>query len=140
MNLKENIYRIQSLILKEDLETKIRKLIDKFGFSHVYGIMGDVILKYITNDEKIEFIKNKLKEISEEFGGSGISVHELNREPILYGETNNELRQIEYFNQSGVYVDVYDLDTDSHIGDFRVMYESLKDNILNDVFEFFIDE
>lgn len=140
MNLQENIHRIQNLISEEDLGTKIRKLIDKFGFLHMYETMGEIILDYLTKDDKLNFIREKVKQLSEEFGGGGISPHELYREPIFYGETNEELRQIEYLNDRGVYVDVYDLLSDSHVGDFFRNYENLPDSVLNEVFNFLLDE
>lgn len=140
MNLQENIHRIQNLISEEDLGTKIRKLIDKFGFLHMYETMGEIILDYLTKDDKLNFIREKVKQLSEEFGGSGISTHELNREPIFYNETDEELRQIEYLNDKGVYIDVYDLSFDSHVGDFFRNYEGLSDDILNEVFYFLLYE
>lgn len=140
MNLKENIFRIQSLISENDLGNNIRKLIDKFGFLQMYKTMGEIILGYVTKDDKLNFIKEKVIELSEEFGGGGISTDELFKEPIFYGETNEELHQIEYLNDRGVYVDVYDLSTDSHVGDFFNDYENLPDDILNEVFKFLLHE
>jgi hypothetical protein len=140
MNLKENIFRINTLILEDKFEDKVRKLIDKFGFEYVFQTIGYNVIDYITKEEKINFIKSKVEQLSDEFGGSGISPHELYREPIFYGETKDELRQIEYFSKTHVYVDVYDLLTDSHLGDFTVVYEALSNELLQEVFEFFLSE
>lgn len=138
MNLKENIFRIQSLLFENNLNDKVLKLVDKFGIEYVYETIGHVVINYLSKDDKIKFIKNKVALLCEEFCSSGISVHELNREPIFYKEENGELEQIEYFNDYGVYVDVYN--DDDHISDYMIYYEVLPEDSLNDVFEFFIYE
>ena len=138
MNLQENIFRIQSLLSENNLKDKVLKLVDKFGIEYVYETMGDVVINYLSKDHKIKFIKNKVALLCEEFGGGGISVEDLYREPIFYKEENGELEQIEYFNDYGVYVDVYN--EDEHIDDYMVYYEVLPEDSLNNVFEFFIYE
>ncbi len=138
MNLQENIFRIQSLLSENNLKDKVLKLVDKFGIEYVYETMGDVVINYLSKDDKIKFIKNKVALLCEEFGSSGISVHDLYRDPIFYKEENGELEQMEYFDNYNVYVDVYD-EVD-HLDEYMIHYEMLPEDSLNDVFEFFIYE
>jgi len=44
------------------------------------------------------------------------------------------MEQIEYFNSDSVNVDVYNNETDAHLGDYIVRYEDLPKNIVNEIF------
>ena len=135
MNLQENIYRIQSLIT-EDKEKVIRDMVDKHGVLHTIQMVGNYykIEPYLKEIDKVNFIKEKVTEISEELGG-GFGLAEIDEEPILFSDDENELRQIEYLGRKQLYVDVYSSDSNSNLGDFKVNYESLPGQILDELVE-----
>lgn len=130
MNLQENIYRIQSLIT-EDKEKVIKTMINKHGLYDTIKMMGNYykIEPYLKEVDKVNFIKEKVGELCEEFDG-GFGLVEINEEPIHFSDDENELRQIEYLGKTRVIIDVYDLDTVSPMGDYNIVYESLPSHII----------
>ena len=88
--------------------------------------------------DKVNFIKEKVDELSEWLGG-GFGLVEIDEEPIHYDEDENELRQIEYLGKNGVTVDVYDVDMSSHLGDFNVKYENLPVQIIEELVEILLN-
>ena len=69
MNLIENIQRINTLISEDRKSDTIKNMIDKVGILQTIKIVGGLStfeelngLEHISNDEKIEFIKNSVNE------------------------------------------------------------------------------
>ena len=145
MNLYENIQRIQSL-LTENKEEIIKNMIDKHGLNHVIKLMGgyDSVLnilgrEYFTNDVKLKYVKEKVNELCDEYDG-GVLLTAIDESPIFYDETEDKIGQIEYLSKNKVYVDVYEGNGHTHVGDFTVMYENLPTQILNELFEMLINQ
>ncbi len=146
MNLHENIHRIQSL-LTENREEMVKNMISKYGLYHTIKLMGgyEPILnilghKYFTIDDKINFIRDAIKQLTEKYNSTGISTYELNMNAIPYGSPDDELQQIEYFNPDFVTIDVYDGEEyDRHKGSFTERYTDLDDNTLDEIFLFMVD-
>jgi len=140
MNLQENINRIQSLLF-EDKEEVIRRMVNKIGLNQTIKMMGNYhkVKPYLKVIDKVNFIKEKIDEISKELGSSGFSLYELNEPPIFYDEDDNELKQIEYLGEDSVYVDVYNDDSNTHVGDFEVTYEDLPVEIIEEIFEILLN-
>jgi len=140
MRLHEDIYRIQSLIT-ENKETVIKNMINKFGIYDTIKMVGGYykIEPYLKEIDKVNFIKEKVSQISDELGGNGFGLVEINVEPIFYSEDEYELRQIEYLGRKQLYVDVYSSDSNSNLGDFKVNYESLPGQILDELVEIFVN-
>lgn len=141
MDLIENIQRINTLISEDKKEHTIRTMIDKMGVAHAVKLTGNyyTIKPYLKEIDKVNYVKERVSQIGDEFGGSGFGLAEINESPIFYNENDYELRQIEYIGKEWVYVDVYNKDSDAHIGDFRVVYESLPGYILNELVELLIN-
>ena len=141
MNLQENIHRIKTLMTEDKKGQTIRNMIDTMGLLHTISMVGDynTIEPYLKEIDKVNFIKEKVSRFADELGGSGFGLAEINESPIFYGENEYELRQIEYLGKQSVYVDVYDKASDGHIGDFKVVYESLPGYILNELVELLIN-
>lgn len=139
MNLNENIHRIKSL-MSEDKEDSKREMIRSLGLADAIKYFGNYykIEPYLKVVDKVNFIKEKVAELCEEFGG-GFGLVEIDEEPIHYGEDENELRQIEYLRKNGVTVDVYDADMNRHIGDFNVKYENLPVQIIEELVEILVN-
>jgi len=142
MNLYENIYRINTLINEDKKGETIRNLIDKMGIADAIKLVGNYYLiePYLKEIDKVNYIKEKVSQICDELGGNSFGLVEIDEEPIHYDEDENELRQIEYLGRKQLYVDVYDSDMDTHMGDFNVKYESLPGQILDELVEILINK
>ena len=140
MNIIENIQRINTLISENDRDKTIRNLIDKLGISDAIKMAGNyyMIEPYLKEIDKINFIKEKVNDLTEWIGG-GVGLVEIDEEPIHYDEDENEIRQIEYLGKNGVTVDVYDADMNRHTGEFNVNYHSLPSQILNELVEILLN-
>ena len=128
MNLIENVQRINTLISEDKKEHTIRTMIDKMGVADAIKMTGNyyMIEPYLKEIDKVNYIKEKVSQLSDDFGGNGFGLVEIDESPIFYSEDEDELRQIEYLGRKQLYVDVYSSDNNSNIGDFKVHYESLQ--------------
>ena len=141
MNLIENIERINTLISEDKKGETIRNLIDKMGIADAIKLVGNYYLiePYLKEIDKVNYIKEKVSQISDEWGVNGFGLVEFDSAPILYSEDDNELRQIEYLGRHLLYVDVYSSDSNSNLGDFKVNYESLPGQILDELVEVLVN-
>jgi hypothetical protein len=135
MNLKENIHRIKSLMVEEKENSLIRKMIDEVGVENTIKMIGnfDMVKPYLTIDDKISYVKEKVAKISDDFGGSGFGLSEVMEYPIDYETGRYKEKQIEYIGKDGVYVDVYSIPDDTHLGDFFVSFDALREDILDEI-------
>jgi hypothetical protein len=142
MNLIENIHRINTLISEDKKEHTIRTMIDKMGVANAIKMTGNyyTIEPYLKEIDKVNYIKEKVSQLSDDFGGNGFGLVEINEEPIHFGEEDGELRQIEYLGRKQVYVDVYDEDMGYLNWDYNIKYESLPSQILNELVEILINK
>lgn len=142
MNLHENIQRINTLISEDKKEHTIRTMIDKMGVADAIKMTGNyyMIEPYLKEIDKVNYIKEKVSQLSDDFGGNGFGLVEIDESPIFYSEDEDELRQIEYLGRKQLYVDVYSSDSNSNIGVFKVQYESLPGQILDELVEILINK
>jgi hypothetical protein len=130
-------------IIKESKDNSISDMIKTLGVLDAIKYFGNyyTIEPYLKEVDKVNFIKEKVAELSEvEFVGSGgFGLYEINEEPIHYDENDNEIRQIEYLGINVAVVDVYDSDMSRHLGDFRVKYESLPSQIIEELIEILLN-
>lgn len=140
MNLIENIQRINTLISENDRDKTIRNMIDKLGISDAIKMAGNyyAIEPYLKEIDKVNFIKEKVNDLTEWIGG-GVGLVEIDEEPIHYDEDENEIKQIEYLGKNGVTIDVYDTNPKRHLDNFNVNYESLPSQILNELVEILLN-
>lgn len=96
-----------------------------FGHDKVSEILDEV---EISKEDRINFIKD----VIHEYGP--LSVFDLNEDPIHYGRTKDEYREIHYFGKTRVDVKVWD-EYFNDQGDFDVSYEALDDSSIHDIFE-----
>jgi hypothetical protein len=141
MNLIENLERINTLINESKKGETIRHLIDKMGVADAIKMAGNyyMIEPYLKEIDKVNYIKEKVSQISDELGGNGFGLVEVDSAPIFYSEDEDELRQIEYLGRKQLYVDVYSSDSNSNLGDFKVNYESLPGQILDELVEILVN-
>ena len=95
----------------------------------------DIRLNIIGEMKKI---KEKVDELTE-WAGGGIGLVEINEEPIHYDENEYEIRQIEYLGKNKAIVDVYDVDMNSHLGEFSVSYEGLPVQVIEELVEILLN-
>jgi len=145
MNLQENIHRIHQMmgVINEDNRPNVfKKMIDELGITNAIKMVGGdyyAIEPYLKEIDKVNFIKDKVNDLTEWIGG-GVGLVEIDEEPIHYDEDENELKQIEYLNTNSVTVDVYDADMNGHLGDYNIPYESLPSQILDEIFRMLLDK
>jgi hypothetical protein len=141
LNLIENIQRINTLISEDKKEETIRTIIDKMGVANAIKMTGNYYLiePYLKVVDKVNFIKEKVSQLSDDFGGNGFGLVEIDEAPIFYSEDEDELNQIEYLGRKQLYVDVYSSDSNSNIGDFNVKYESLPVEIIEQLVEILLN-
>lgn len=135
IELKKNIHRIKSLMVEEKENPLIRKMIDEVGVENTIKMIGDfdMVKPYLTIDDKISYVKERATKISDDFGGSGFGLSEVDEYPIDYDTDSYEEKQIEFIGRDGVYVDVYSISHDTHLGDFFVLFDNLREDILDEI-------
>jgi hypothetical protein len=111
-------------------------MIEKMGITNAIKMAGNyyAIEPYLKVVDKVNFIKEKVDELTE-WAGGGIGLVEINEEPIHYDENEYEIRQIEYLGKNKAIVDVYDVDMNSHLGEFSVSYEGLPVQVIEELVE-----
>lgn len=144
MRLRETIKKI----LKEETNSnsKVQTMIDEVGlattikffggFNNFYDRVGDNI---ITRQNKIDFIKEYFITNRQYFVQEGGNLFmDYGVQPILFYEDRRVIKQIEAFDENGVFVDVYlkDEDGDSWMEGENLPYEDVPEDVLNDLFYF----
>ena len=132
--MKDLIRRVIKEEVKDKLITKIDKLglyqfmkMSKMSFAKIVSIAG---MDFLTNKIMIQFIKDVVDK------NGSFSVHDIGEDPIYYYKFGDGYREISYFGRKSVSVDVYN--ENNNLGNFHVMYESLDDDKLMEVFDLMI--
>ena len=112
-------------------DKSIPNMIKTLGFPDAIRYFGEYekIEGYITNKDKVNYIKEKVAEL----GRGGVSFREINADPIFYDENG----QIEFLGRDRAYVYIY---YNGNVGDVRVEYENLPSEILDELFRVLIDK
>jgi hypothetical protein len=127
--MKKNIRDWSANYIKKSGLLSFMKLTD-LKFTKVYSIVGDDIF---TTKIMIDFIK----EIIEIYGGFGPT--EIGRDPIFYGKTSDEYKEIDILLSKSVIIKVWDIDFQNIKGEFGLPYEILPKNIIQEIFDTVID-
>jgi len=140
MKLQENIHRIKSL-MTEDKDDDKREMIRSLGLADAVKYFGNYykVEPYLKEIDKVNYIKEKVSQLADEFGGAGFGLVEIDEDPIHFSEQDSELRQIEYLGKNRAMVDVYDEDMGSHLGDYNIPYESLPSQIIEELVEILLN-
>lgn len=120
-----------SVILKSIDRNGIMSTLKIFKGAGVYEILRDPsFLEQVNFKEKHDFIKS----ILDYFDGT-LSFSLIDEDPVFYGEnlSNGEYKEINHLSKNTAMVDVYDLTFDNHLGEFKVMYYNMSDNLLNQI-------
>ena len=144
MNLQEDIERIQSMmgVITEDETPLIRKMVDEIGLINTIKMIGNyyTIEPYLKDIDKVNFIKDKVAELCDEFDNTGFGLNQIDVEPIHFSDDDNELRQIEYLGKNRVIIDVYDEDMGYHLDDYDIQYENLPSQIIEELVEILLNK
>lgn len=126
-------------IVKENKDSSISNMVKTLGVSDAIRYFGNyyTIEPYLKEIDKINFIKDKIREINDD--GSGIGLHEINEEPLHYGDEDGELHQIEWLGPSSVDISVYEDEFSGHLHDYYVKYESLPSQIIEELVEILLN-
>jgi len=140
MNLNENIYRIKSL-MSEDKEDSKREMIRSLGLADAIKYFGNyyTIEPYLKVVDKVNFIKEKVTELSELLGDDGIiDVYDIGEEPIDYEEEDGEIHQIESLGKTSVSISIYDEEFE-YVSDYYVKYENLPVEVIERLVEMLLN-
>jgi hypothetical protein len=97
------------------------------SWSQLVSMIGT---EYITKKIMMTFIDDFMRQLNMGFG-----LIEAGEDPIFYSEHDTETRHIVYFGLNSVAVEVTDKDSFDELGEFRVNYYNLSDDILMEVFD-----
>ena len=108
------------------------------GYDNLMKRMGDYVL---SNEDMVDFIKKTVKHLSDKYNDNGVSVWDLDMNPITIGQPDEELQQIEYFSSNGfISINIYGGEYYQYdIASFTEQYEDLNDSTLDEVFLFMVD-
>ena len=114
-------------IVKENKDKSIPNMIKTLGISDAIKYFGNyyTIEPYLKEIDKVNFIKDKVKEL----GDGGVDLYEIGEEPIIYEEEDGEIHQIESLGNVSVNIRVYQ-DMGNILYDYYVKYESLPSHII----------
>jgi hypothetical protein len=126
-------------IIKEDKDNSISDMIKTLGVSDAIKYFGNYykIEPYLKVIDKVNFIKEKVRELSDD--GSGVGLHEINEEPLHYSDEDGEEHQIEWLGLTSVDISVYEDEYSGHLRDYYVKYEGLPVQIIEELVEILLN-
>ena len=102
-------------VIQENKENSIPNMIKTLGISDAIKYFGNyyTIEPYLKEVDKVNFIKEKVRELSED--NSGFGLVEINEEPLHYGDEDGEEHQIEWLGLTSVDISVYEDEYSGHL-------------------------
>ena len=138
----EHLRNLQEETINEDFKEDLIKVIDRdgletasklvSGYDNLINLLGDY---QIPKKVKIRTIKEYMERIG------GLSLFEVNQEPILYRETNTEYQEIVHLSINNVIIDRWGgYENQTHLGEFPVRYEVLPEKLIDDILDIILNE
>ena len=138
----EHLRNLQEETINEDFKEDLIKVIDRdgletasklvSGYDNLINLLGDY---QIPKKVKIRTIKEYMERIG------GLSLFEVNQEPILYRETNTEYQEIVHLSINNVIIDRWGgYENQTHLGEFPVRYEVLPEKLIDNILEIILNE
>jgi hypothetical protein len=126
-------------IIKEGKDNSISDMIKTLGVSDAIKYFGNYykIEPYLKVIDKVNFIKEKVRELSDD--GSGVGLHEINEDPLHYSDEDGEEHQIEWLGPTSVDISIYETEFSSHLRDYYAKYESLPVQIIEELVEILLN-
>lgn len=136
--IKESTPKSDEDKIKDRIVTQIKKLglfktLEMLSLSYTKIFSMGIGPEYLTRNIKQQFIQDYFKNI-----GYGISLFEIDEEPIFYNENESEYREIIYIGQSKVSIIVWDKESWDTKGEFGVLYYNLDDDMIDRIFDIVI--
>ena len=133
--IKESTPKSDEDKIKDRIVTQIEKLglfktLEMLSLSYTKIFSMGIGPEYLTRNIKQQFIQDYFKNI-----GYGISLFEIDEEPIFYNENESEYREIIYIGQSKVSIIVWDKESWDTKGEFGVLYYNLDDDMIDMIFD-----
>ena len=140
MNLHENIERIQTMmgvITENKMDEIIQNMIDEVGIEAAFKMVGDYSLidKYLTNEDKIFYIKDQVNEIND---GNSFSLEQIWQRPIHYKIEDGVKHQIERLAKD--YVTVVKYPKNGGTTNYYPKYEELPTDTIIDLFKMLLSQ
>ena len=138
----EHLRNLQEETINEDFKEDLIKVIDRdgletasklvSGYDNLVNLLGDY---QIPKEVKIKTIRDYMENIG------GLSLFEVNQEPIPYRETNTEYQEIVHLSINSIVVDRWGgYENQTHLGEFPVRYENLTEKTIDDIVEIVLNE
>ena len=138
----EHLRNLQEETINEDFKGDLIKTIDRegletasklvSGYDNLVNLLGDY---QIPNKVKIKTIRDYMERIG------GLSLFDVNQEPIPYRETNTEYQEIVHLSINSIVVDRWGgYENQTHLGEFPVRYEVLPEKLIDDILEIILNE
>jgi hypothetical protein len=138
----EHLRNLQEETINEDFKGDLIKTIDRegletasklvSGYDNLVNLLGDY---QIPKKVKIKTIRDYMENIG------GLSLFEVNQEPIPYRETNTEYQEIVHLSINSIVVDRWGgYENQTHLGEFPVRYEVLPEKLIDDILEIILNE
>jgi hypothetical protein len=138
----EHLRNLQEETINEDFKGDLIKTIDRegletasklvSGYDNLVNLLGDY---QIPKKVKIKTIRDYMENIG------GLSLFDVNQEPIPYRETNTEYQEIVHLSINSIVVDRWGgYENQTHLGEFPVRYEVLPEKLIDDVLEIILNE
>ena len=126
-------------IIKESKDSSIPNMIKTLGVSDAIKYFGNYykIEPYLKVIDKVNFIKEKVRELSDD--DSGISLAEIDEQPLHYSDEDGEEHQIEWLGLTSVDISVYEDEYSGHLRDYYSKYESLPVQIIEELVEILLN-
>ena len=144
MNLQENIQRIHEImggVITEDRkEMFIKNMIDDIGIENTIKMMGgyDEVEPYLSDEDKVKYIKEKVLEIADNLGSNGITLSSPMGRPLKIKEEDGVRHQIEFLGQSHARVELYEKGVyhNGYVISYKNMSPQIKDIVIKRLLEY----
>jgi len=128
--------------LNESIKDDIIKVLDSEGINTASQLVSgyDNLIKLLDGYEIPKKVKIKtIRDYMERIGG--LSLFEVNQEPIPYRETNTEYQEIVRLSINSIVVDRWGgYENQTHLGEFPVRYEILPEKLIDDILDIILNE
>ena len=115
-------------------------MIDDIGLADTIKMMGgyDEVEPYLTDEDKVKFIKDKVLEIADNLGSNGLSLSYPQGRPLKIKEEDGVRHQIEFLGQSYAHAERYEEGNyhNSYVISYKDMSPQVMDIVIKRLLEY----